>query len=70
MDHRFLSPDEMLPGVRIEGASFLVDLMADHKCVTFQVALGLGYPLDTNTLSGVVALPSLVMCSCIFRHFD
>jgi hypothetical protein len=30
-----LSPDEMVPGVEIEGAPFLVDLFNDYDCLTF-----------------------------------
>jgi len=35
VDHRYLSPDEMVPGVRIEGAPFLIDLMTDYQTMTF-----------------------------------
>jgi hypothetical protein len=35
VDHRYLSPDEMIPGVRIEGAPVLVDLMAEYQAYTF-----------------------------------
>jgi hypothetical protein len=34
VDHRYLSPDEMIPGVEIEGAPFLVDLIADPEMET------------------------------------
>ena len=34
MDHRYLSPDEVIPGVEIEGAPFLIDLMADPAVET------------------------------------
>jgi len=34
VDHRYLSPDEMIPGVEIEGAPFLVDLIADSEVET------------------------------------
>jgi hypothetical protein len=35
VDHRYLSPDEMIPGVEIEGAAFLVDLLVEYQALTF-----------------------------------
>jgi len=34
VDHRYLSPDEMIPGVEIQGVPYLVDLMADPEMET------------------------------------
>jgi hypothetical protein len=35
VDHRYLSPDEMIPGVEIEGATFLIDLLKEYQPLTF-----------------------------------
>jgi len=35
VDHRYLTPDEMIPGVKIEGAPYLVELMEQFQTVTF-----------------------------------
>jgi len=35
VDHRYLSPDEMIPGVEIEGAPFLIDLLNEYQALTF-----------------------------------
>ena len=35
MDHMILSPDDLVPGVRMETGPFLVDLMAEYKTMVF-----------------------------------
>jgi len=36
VDHRYLTPDEMIPGVSIEGAPYLVDLMQEYQGLIFK----------------------------------
>ena len=38
MDHRYLDPDDMIPGVEIEGAGFFVDLLNEYDPLTFSPA--------------------------------